>query len=98
MCIVTLEQQTLLFSYSGNEATIIDLDFTEKEGVNYPSTYLSQGIDERHTDAKAYYNIIIPRRKEHDIRSLKFVMEQQMDEILIDCNTLQGIIDFCNTV
>ena len=93
MCTVTLEQQTLFFSYSGNEATIIDLNFTEKEGVNYPSTYLSQGIDERHTDAKAYY---MPRRKEHDI---KFVMEQQMEETLpIDCKTLQGIIDFCNTV
>ena len=54
-----IREANLVFPSCDNE--VVDFDLTDKEFVKYPSSYLHDGINERHPDAKTGE----PRRKDH---------------------------------
>ena len=84
-----IREQNLLFG-NENQAWMIDFDHTDKEGTRYPDTYNHNGIEERHSSARAGW----PRQKKHDRYALSVILEkfdfQGKDEIVLQLRDPQN--------
>ncbi len=85
-----IREDNIIFATDGR-AYIIDFDLADREDTNYPPGFNQHSIFERHPAAVRNK----PRKKEHDVYSLKKVI-QIWTGSEVTANNLKDIIDFYN--